>query len=72
MIEVGQLRRWTIPDEKTGVFLIVENVGQFYPVGLSGHGVLEDYWDLIEDGELHTGWSSSLLEDISEAVNGAQ
>ena len=71
MIELGQLRRWTDPGYGTGAFLIVKHIGKFHPQG-SRHLVLEDHWELMEDGELHTGWSSSLLEDLSEAVSGAQ
>ena len=81
MIELGQLRRWKkdfvmrsksmgIPGESR-VFLVSNYTGKFYPQG-ARHLALEDHWDIVDDGNLQGGWSSSLLEELSEAVDGAQ
>jgi hypothetical protein len=74
MIELGQLRRWKkgfVMRSKSRVFLVSNHVGKFYPQG-ARHLVLEDHWDIVDDGNLLSGWSSSLLEELSEAVDGAQ
>ena len=82
MIELGQLRRWKkdfvmrsksmgIPGESR-VFLVSNHVGKFYPQGAPRQAMMEDHWDIVDDGNLQGGWSSSLLEELSEAVDGAQ
>ena len=81
MIELGQLRRWKkdfvmrsksmgIPGESR-VFLVSNHTGKSHPQG-ARHLALEDHWDIVDDGNLQGGWSSSLLEELSEAVDGAQ
>lgn len=67
-IEPGQLRQWTDPSYGAGVFMVTEYKGKFYPAGLQNF-VLEDYWDILENGRLESGWSSSLLTELSEVVD---
>ena len=76
MIEVGQLRRWKEDVEfgnsmRSDIFLVSTHIGKFYPQG-ARHLVLEDHWDIMANGSIHSGWSSSLLEELSEAVHGTQ
>lgn len=76
MIEVGQLRRWKEDVEfgnsmRSDIFLVSTQIGKFYPQG-TRHLVLEDHWDIMANGYIHSGWSSSLLEELSEAVHGTQ
>jgi ribosome-binding protein aMBF1 (putative translation factor) len=42
--------------------------GKFYPAGLQNF-LLEDYWDILENGRLDSGWSSSLLAELSEVID---
>ena len=77
MIEVGQLRRWNDPhmiDGATDVFLVIENLGLFFRADGAIDGtfreVTEDHWRVLHDGKLHSGWSNSLLEELSEVVHG--
>lgn len=77
MIETGQLRRWNDPhmiDGGIDVFLVIENLGLFLRPGDVIDGtfseVTEEHWRVIHDGKIHSGWSSSLLEELSEVVHG--
>lgn len=72
MIEVGQLRRWkedVAMGRAADIFLVSTHIGKFYPQG-TRHLTLEDHWDIMANGAIHSGWSSSLLEELSEAVHG--
>ena len=71
MIELGQLRRWTV-DFESSVFLVASHMGKFYPHGSKAGDPLEDHWQIMMGETIHSGWSSSLIEDLSEAVDGAQ
>ena len=76
MIELGQLRCWKEDVEfgnstRRDIFLVSNHIGKFYPQG-ARHLTLEDHWDIMVGGAIHSGWSSSLLEELSEAVHGAQ
>ena len=82
MIELGQLRRWKedfvmrsksigIPGESR-VFLVMSHMGKFHAQGSRAGAPAEDHWQIMMDELVQSGWSSSLLEDLSEVVNGAQ
>ena len=71
MIEVGQLRRWTDPTGGTGVFLVIERTGKFYRQG-SRTNEMVDHWRIMADREIQSGWPASLLEELSEVIDGAQ
>jgi len=47
--------------------MVTEYKGKFYPAGIQSF-VLEDYWDILENGRLDSGWSSSLLAELSEVI----
>lgn len=68
MIEVGQLRRWKEDEAPapTGNFLVIRNQGRFIPMG--GRGAKEDHWEILYLDGIEAGWGSTLLEDVSEAV----
>ena len=81
MIELGQLRRWKEDFDmrgksmrirgEAGVFLVASHMGKFYANGSRAGDPPEDHWQIMMGETIHSGWSSSLLEDISEAVSGA-
>ena len=70
VIEPGQLRRWK-EDFNGDIFLVVRHMGKFYPQGGRAGDPLEDHWQIMMEETIHSGWSSSLLEELSEAVHGA-
>lgn len=82
MIELGQLRRWKedfaprVQSMRTrgeaGVFLVASHMGKFYANGSRAGDPPEDHWQIMMGEAIHSGWSSSLLEDISEVVDGTQ
>lgn len=71
VIELGQLRRWK-RDFESCVFLVASHMGKFHPQGSRAGDSLEDHWQIMMGDAIHSAWSTSLLEDLSEAVDGVQ
>lgn len=64
MVRVGQLRKFNY----TGaIFTVVECQGKFYAPG--GISKIENYFSILTEGEIQSGWPSSLLEDESKIVS---
>jgi hypothetical protein len=64
VVQVGQLRKF---NHTGGVFTVVELQGKFHARG--GLGKRENYYVILADGELQSGWPKSLLEDESKIVS---
>ena len=70
MIKAGQLRYWDGQSPRNGQsFLVLKSLGKFYT---GSTALKEDHWEILWDGNTHSGWSSSLLERISKALDGEQ
>ena len=63
MVQVGQLRKF---NHTGSVFTVVELQGKFHAAGLDKR---ENYYVILADGELQSGWPKSLLEDESKIVS---
>lgn len=65
MVQVGQLRKF---NESGIIFTVVERQGKFYTMGGLPNNKRENYYVILTEGELQSGWPSSLLEDESKIV----
>ena len=76
MIELGQLRCWKEDVEfgnstRRDIFLVSNHIGKFYPQG-ARHLTLVDHWRIMADREIQSGWPTSLIEELSEVIDGTQ
>lgn len=77
MVAAGQIRRWTMPAGyasgfNSEHFLVVREMGKFYPPGGRRGEEMVAHWELLADGELLPGWSTTLLERESVPLSDEQ
>lgn len=74
MIEPAQLRRWKEgfrDDYDDTVFLVLSEQGEIRATGGGGLKPIVPVrlWRILVDGEVCSGWTDDLLENLSEALD---